>query len=55
MKGQEEGYSSPWKPPEANRNIERISPREVHQGVQSDKLLLVFAYENESRFRSMKL
>ena len=55
MKGHEEGPSSPGKPPEAKENIERISPQEVHQGLQSGRLLLVCAYEDEARFRRMQL
>ena len=41
--------------PEAKENIERISPREVRQGLESGRLLLVCAYEDESRFRQMQL
>ena len=55
MKGHEEGPSSPGKLPEAKENIERISPREVRRGLESGRLLLVCAYEDESRFRQMQL
>jgi hypothetical protein len=55
MKGHEERPSSPGKVPEAKENIERISPREVRQGLESGKLLLVCAYENESRCRGIQL
>ncbi|MCX5919503.1 MAG: ArsR family transcriptional regulator [Deltaproteobacteria bacterium] len=41
--------------PEAKENIERISPREVRQGLESGRLLLVCAYEDEARFRRMQL
>lgn len=36
-------------------SIERISPQEVRQGLESGRLLLVCAYEDESRFRQMQL
>jgi hypothetical protein len=36
-------------------NVERISPEEVHRGLESGKLLLVCAYEDESRFRRIQL
>jgi hypothetical protein len=55
MKGHEEGPSSPGKVPEAKENIERISPREVRRGLESGRLLLVCAYEDEARFRRMQL
>ena len=35
--------------------IERISPQEVRQGLKSGRLLLVCAYEDESRFRRIQL
>ena len=36
-------------------SIERISPEEVRRGLESGRLLLVCAYEDESRFRQMQL
>ena len=36
-------------------SIERISPQEVRQGLKSGRLLLVCAYEDESRFRRIQL
>ena len=36
-------------------SIERISPQEVRQGLETGRLLLVCAYEDESRFRQMQL
>ncbi len=36
-------------------SVERISPEEVRQGLESGRLLLVCAYEDESRFRQMQL
>jgi hypothetical protein len=35
--------------------VERISPEEAHRGLESGRLLLVCAYEDESRFRQMQL
>ncbi len=35
--------------------VERISPEKVRQGLQTGMLLLVCAYEDESRFRQMQL
>ena len=36
-------------------SVERISPEEVRQGLESGRLLLVCAYEDESRFSQMQL
>ena len=36
-------------------SIERISPQEVRQGLEAGRLLLVCAYEDESRFRRIQL
>jgi hypothetical protein len=36
-------------------SIERISPEEVRRGLESGRILLVCAYEDESRFRKMQL
>jgi hypothetical protein len=36
-------------------DVERISPEEARQGLESGRLLLVCAYEDESRFRKMQL
>ncbi len=36
-------------------DVERVSPEEVRQGLESGRLLLVCAYEDESRFRKMQL
>jgi hypothetical protein len=36
-------------------SVERISPGDVRQGLETGKLLLVCAYEDESRFRQMQL
>jgi hypothetical protein len=35
--------------------VERISPEKVRQGLETGRLLLVCAYEDESRFRQMQL
>jgi hypothetical protein len=35
--------------------VERIRPEEARQGLESGRLLLVCAYEDESRFRQMQL
>jgi hypothetical protein len=35
--------------------VERISPERVRQGLETGRLLLVCAYEDESRFRQMQL
>ncbi|HXZ38312.1 MAG TPA: ArsR family transcriptional regulator [Thermodesulfobacteriota bacterium] len=35
--------------------VERISPEEARQGLESGRLLLVCAYEDENRFRQMQL
>jgi hypothetical protein len=36
-------------------DVERITPEEARQGLESGRLLLVCAYEDESRFRQMRL
>ena len=36
-------------------SVERISPEEVRQGLEGGRLLLVCAYEDESRFRRIQL
>ena len=36
-------------------DVERISPEKVRQGLETGRLLLVCAYEDESRFRQMQL
>jgi len=36
-------------------SVERISPEGVRRGLESGRLLLVCAYEDESRFRRMQL
>ncbi len=36
-------------------SVERISPEEVRQGLESGRLLLVCAYEDDGRFRQMRL
>ncbi len=33
----------------------RVTPEEVHQKLEAGKVLLVCAYEDESRFRKMRL
>ncbi len=33
----------------------RITPEEVHQKLETGKVLLVCAYEDESKFRKMRL
>jgi hypothetical protein len=33
----------------------RIAPEEVHQKLEAGKILLVCAYEDESRFKKMRL
>ena len=33
----------------------RITPEEVHQKLEAGKVLLVCAYEDESKFRKMRL
>jgi hypothetical protein len=35
--------------------VERISPEEVQKKLESGKILLVCAYENESRFKQIHL
>jgi hypothetical protein len=35
--------------------VERVSPEKVHQGLETGRLLLVCAYEDEKRFRQMQL
>lgn len=35
--------------------VERISPAEVRKGLESGNLLLVCAYEDESRFKQIQL
>jgi hypothetical protein len=34
---------------------ERITPEEVHQKLETGKVLLVCAYEDESKFRKLRL
>jgi hypothetical protein len=34
---------------------QRIPPEEVHQKLKSDKAILVCAYEDESKFKMMRL
>ena len=36
-------------------SVERISPEGVRRGLESGRLLLVCAYEDESRFRRIQL
>jgi hypothetical protein len=36
-------------------SVERISPEKVRQGLETGRLLLVCAYEDESRFTQMQL
>jgi hypothetical protein len=36
-------------------DVERITPEEARQGLESGRLLLVCAYEDENRFRQMQL
>ncbi len=55
MKSHKEESFPPRELPEAKENIERISPQEVRQGLESGRLLLVCAYEDEARFRRMEL
>ena len=55
MKSHKQESFPPRKFPEAEENMERVSPREVRQGLESGRLLLVCAYEDESRFRQMQL
>jgi len=35
--------------------LERITPEEVHQKLKAGKVLLVCAYEDEAKFRQMRL
>jgi hypothetical protein len=37
------------------KDPERITPEEVHQKLDAGKVLLVCAYEDESKFRKMRL
>ena len=55
MKSDKQESFPPRKLPEAKENIERISPQEARQGLESGRLLLVCAYEDESRFRRIQL
>ena len=36
-------------------SIQRISPEEVRKGLESGSILLVCAYEDESRFKKIQL
>ena len=36
-------------------SVERISPQEVHKRLESGNILLVCAYEDESRFKQIQL
>ena len=36
-------------------SIQRISPEEVRKGLESGSILLVCAYEDESRFKQIQL
>jgi len=55
VKSDKQEYFPPRILSEAKENIKRIRPQEVRQGLESGKLLLVCAYEDESRFRHMQL